>query len=289
MSKKIYTLIGKQINRRKEVVKNRQAVKGVLADCLSGEKPIYINLLMAAYDENIIAAILNNDILDTKLLTSLQRKMISNHGTNEYCAYWAISTWFLAFEKQIPQDMLNNLDDTKVLHQEMCTQEKVRTGGFLQKIKEIFRSHSNQEPINHPSEKKQLHFKKVCSSQSPISSNHDNRQDVHSFPSNQTVLSVNQSSNNIKEQLQVAFNNNFKNSLLAFQNRHESWDEDNMIAFYNDSDVFYKNASDKWYITCEHYNGYQFTEYGYCKKTNTTFFNLQRKIYRRSSNSCQSR
>ena len=71
MSMKIYQMIGKHFEKRKEYIKNRQIVKGILSDCLSGEKPIYINLLMVAYDEDIIAVLQKNESLGVTLQTSL--------------------------------------------------------------------------------------------------------------------------------------------------------------------------------------------------------------------------
>lgn len=257
MSKKIYKIIGKQLKNRKDVIKSRQMVKGVLTDCLSDEKPIYTNLLMAAYDEDVIAAILKNDMLNDQLLDSLQQRLVANHGTNEYCACWAIATWFLAFEKQIPQDMLHDLDDKKVMKQERRTKENDETSGFSKIIGSLFGAFSNREKEsqlqenNSSTNDNQIHNRTVPNSASNVR--------THTVLSKTSTVdfsipSPSIASTNIKSQLQVIFNQNFGNVLNSgiFRNENYYYDEEGKAEFHdgwNDNFCKFVGVDDIWMLT----------------------------------------
>ena len=90
----------KLLQRHSSLINNRGQLKNALRD-LWKNKPLYVNLLIAAYDEKVLDAIHQNSTLDNVCLQRLKSRLSQNHGLSDQYAQWAVVTWFLAFEKRI--------------------------------------------------------------------------------------------------------------------------------------------------------------------------------------------
>ena len=100
---KIFENIRNRIRQDSSFFSNRQRLRNLLNDYFS-QKPIYINLLMTAYDDNIAEALKKYPSLDTPLLERLSRRLVDRYGINESGAKWAIVAWFKIFNRPIKVD-----------------------------------------------------------------------------------------------------------------------------------------------------------------------------------------
>ena len=75
---------------------DRQRLKSILSDCLSGNK-LQLNLLLNAYDNDVPAKLPNSaNVPDKNLfLQGLVQSLTSDYGITEQAALWAIDSWCL--------------------------------------------------------------------------------------------------------------------------------------------------------------------------------------------------
>ena len=91
-----------QIYLKKEATKiiasldDRQRLKNILLDCLSGNK-LQLNLLFNAYDSGLTTKLQNSDTVPDKNLfvQALVHSLTSDYGITEQAALWAIESWCL--------------------------------------------------------------------------------------------------------------------------------------------------------------------------------------------------
>ena len=98
----IHQKLGEMLKTCPNVVTSRQRLKAALNDFLS-DQPLYVNLLLAAYDEQICKAAGVNDSLDESLVLRYRKRLETRHGLSDEYAQWAVITWFSAFGKMILQ------------------------------------------------------------------------------------------------------------------------------------------------------------------------------------------
>ena len=86
---------------------DRQRLKALLSDCLSGNK-LQLNLLLNAYDNDIPLKLQNSTTVSDKylFLQGLVQSLIGDYGISEQAALWTIETWCIILEVTLLSDTI---------------------------------------------------------------------------------------------------------------------------------------------------------------------------------------
>ena len=106
-----FELIRNKIKQDSTLFSDRQRLKNLLSDCFQN-KPLYINLLIMAYDENLSGCLKKFEVLTEPLLKKFRDRLIKHNGISADNADWAVVAWFKIFNRQInletkPKDPLS--------------------------------------------------------------------------------------------------------------------------------------------------------------------------------------
>ena len=99
MEKK-FELIRNKIRQDSTLFSDRQRLKNLLSDCFQSQ-PLYINLLIMAYDENLSGCLKKFEVLTEPLLKKFRERLIKHNGIRADNADWAVIAWFKIFNRQI--------------------------------------------------------------------------------------------------------------------------------------------------------------------------------------------
>lgn len=99
MEKK-FELIRNKIQQDSTLFSDRQRLKNFLSDCFPSQ-PLYINLLIMAYDENLSGCLKKFEVLTEPLLKRFRERLIKHNGISADNADWAVIAWFKIFNRQI--------------------------------------------------------------------------------------------------------------------------------------------------------------------------------------------
>ena len=171
MQKK-FELIRNKIKQEPTLFSDRQRLKNMLRDCFQNE-PLYMNLLIMAYDENLSGCLKKFPVLTTPLLKKFRERLIHHNGISKENADWAVISWFTIFGRQI------NLDNEEI------TLNPTSDKYPIQK--------SVQQPTNNDT---QISNKPIASipnfgtkiSNAPLATQHDNTKKSKNFSSNKFDL-----------------------------------------------------------------------------------------------------
>lgn len=98
--KKKFEQIRNKIQQDSTLFSDRQRLKNLLSDCFQSQ-PLYINLLIMAYDENLSGCLKKFEVLTEPLLKKFRERLIRHNGISADNADWAVITWFKIFNRQI--------------------------------------------------------------------------------------------------------------------------------------------------------------------------------------------
>ena len=99
MEKK-FELIRNKIRQDSTLFSDRQRLKNLLSDCFQNQ-PLYINLLIMAYDENLSGCLKKFEVLTEPLLKKFRERLIKHNGISADNADWAVIAWFKIFNRKI--------------------------------------------------------------------------------------------------------------------------------------------------------------------------------------------
>lgn len=100
-----------------DALDDRQRLKSLLSDCLSGNK-LQLNLLLNAYDNDVPVKLQNSATVPDKnlFLQGLVQSLTSDYGITEQAALWAIESWCLILGVSLlpsaPQSNVATVDDS---------------------------------------------------------------------------------------------------------------------------------------------------------------------------------
>lgn len=104
------------LKKNPSMINDRQALHNMLDDCLF-DNPVGVDLLMMAYDENIIDdAKKYLELIDPQLNKFIEI-LTNKYSISKVYAAWSIITWYKILEKEVPDDIINriNLDSEQLI------------------------------------------------------------------------------------------------------------------------------------------------------------------------------
>lgn len=125
------------LDNNSSILKDRQALRNMLEDCLF-DKPVCVDLLMMAYDENIIAdARKYLELFDPELNKYIEI-LTEKYSITKVYAAWAVITWYKILGKDVPDEVIGRIN---------LETEQVITTQNLQKYEEAYSDDSFKEKI----------------------------------------------------------------------------------------------------------------------------------------------
>lgn len=116
-----------------DCVSDRSKLKGVLLDVFFSEK-IKCNTIIIAFDEGIVDAITNANIINNQFLYKFSHVLINDYGISNSIADWTVNYWVEKYGKEILGKTIDIDKETKDLN--------IQTPTPINEPKVAFNSHS---------------------------------------------------------------------------------------------------------------------------------------------------
>ena len=105
-----------------ESLKSAHILRSYLTDLFPHEEKLKINLIVNAYEQNVVREIEKAEELDSYIEKLLCSRLISNYGITSDNAEWAVDYWFLAYGKKVLHKSASVL--MREMKAEDCTETK---------------------------------------------------------------------------------------------------------------------------------------------------------------------
>ena len=122
-----------------ESLQSAHILRSYLTDLFPHEEKLKINLIVNAYEQNVVREIEKAEELDSYIEKLLCSRLISNYGITSDNAEWAVEYWFFAYGKGVLNKniVLSNVNENRDINANNCIDVK-GSGKKAEKGKYIF-------------------------------------------------------------------------------------------------------------------------------------------------------